>query len=163
MLLRVFLPDKNDLLNQLSFVQSIDYVYKELRFLRASILNSSKIDSVLEDAFDCLFHGTLIIVVMSVLGLNPWPLLVSFSVSITNLFVTRAFQQVFVPHNALFFYSKTLMVSFAFSFGPSAAKYIEGILMIAVRRPYSEWPPSILLFVALFLYYLLVLLLTDKS
>ena len=40
----------------------------------------------------------LAILVMTLLGLNPWPLLVSFS---------------------------TVMVSFAFSFGPSCAKYIE--------------------------------------
>lgn len=109
-LLQVFLPDKDELLPQLSFVQSIDYVYKHLRFLRASILNSSKIDTVLEDAFDVIFNGILVITILTMLGLNPWPLLVSFS---------------------------TLMVSFAFSFGPSCAKYIEGIIMIAVRRPYN--------------------------
>ena len=80
-LLHVFLPDKDDVLPQLSFVQSVDYVYKDLRFLRASILNSSKIDSVLEDAFDAIFNGILVIFVMTMLGLNPWPLLVSFSVS----------------------------------------------------------------------------------
>ena len=80
-LLHVFLPDKDNTLRQLSFVQSIDYIYKDLRFLRASILNSSKIDSVLEDAFDVIFNGILVIIVMTILGLNPWPLLVSFSVS----------------------------------------------------------------------------------
>lgn len=121
-LLKLFQPDKDELLSQLSFLQSVDHVYKQLRFLRASILNSSKIDSVLvrrqvlvrhllcfcetnqavrdpqEDVFDVLFYGMLAILVMTLLGLNPWPLLVSFS---------------------------TLMVSFAFSFGPSCAKYIE--------------------------------------
>ena len=51
-----------------------------------------------EDGFDVLFNGILAILVMTILGLNPWPLLVSFS---------------------------TVMVSFAFSFGPSCAKYIE--------------------------------------
>ena len=33
------------------------------------------------------------------------------------------------------------MVSFAFAFGPSASKVIEGVLMIAVRRPYGMSPP----------------------
>ena len=51
-----------------------------------------------EDGFDVLFNGILVILVMTILGLNPWPLLMSFS---------------------------TLMVSFAFAFGPSCAKYIE--------------------------------------
>ena len=80
-LLHVFLPDKDNKLRQLSFVQAIDYIYKDLRMLRASIINSSKIDSVLEDAFDVIFNGILVIIVMTILGLNPWPLLVSFSVS----------------------------------------------------------------------------------
>jgi hypothetical protein len=97
-LVKVFQPEKGNVLCQLSFVQSVDYVYKSLRYLRASILNSSKIDSVLEDAFDLVFNGILGILVMTLVGLNPWPLLVSFS---------------------------TVMVSFAFSFGPSCAKYIE--------------------------------------
>ena len=46
-LIRIFPSDKDDEISQLSFLQSVDYVYKSLRFLRASILNSSKIDSVL--------------------------------------------------------------------------------------------------------------------
>ena len=47
---------------------------------------------------------------MSVLQLNPWTLLVSLS---------------------------TVLVSFAFALGPSAAKLIEGMIMIAVRRPFD--------------------------
>ena len=47
---------------------------------------------------------------MSVLQLNPWTLLVSMS---------------------------TVLVSFAFALGPSAAKLIEGMIMIAVRRPFD--------------------------
>ena len=47
---------------------------------------------------------------MSVMKLNPWTLLVSLS---------------------------TVLVSFAFALGPSAAKLIEGMIMIAVRRPYD--------------------------
>lgn len=69
-LLGVFLPDKDDLLPQISFVQSCDYVYKHLRFLRASILNASKIDSVLEDVFDCAFYGVLTILLMTLLGFS---------------------------------------------------------------------------------------------
>ena len=47
---------------------------------------------------------------MSVLELNPWTLLISLS---------------------------TVLVSFAFALGPSAAKLIEGMIMIAVRRPFE--------------------------
>jgi small-conductance mechanosensitive channel len=35
----------------------------------------------------------------------------------------------------------TLAVSFAFAFGPSVAKNVEGILLIAVRRPYDIGEP----------------------
>ena len=31
----------------------------------------------------------------------------------------------------------TVMVSFAFALGPSAAKLIEGMMMIAIRRPFD--------------------------
>lgn len=59
-----------------------------------------------EDVFDVIFYGVLTILVMDLLGLNPWPLLVSFS---------------------------TVMVSFAFSFGPSCARYIEvGYPLLAI-------------------------------
>ncbi|CAB9520719.1 expressed unknown protein [Seminavis robusta] len=109
-LVNLFLPEKDNVIHQLEFVRSVDAVYKSLRFLRASIINSTKIDTVLENVFDMVFNGILAIIVMTLLGLNPWPLLVSFS---------------------------TVMVSFAFSFGPSCAKYIEGMLMIAIRRPYD--------------------------
>ena len=58
-LLRVFLPDKDDTVSMLAFVQSCDNVYKQLRFLRASLSNSSKIDSVLEDIFNVAFYAIL--------------------------------------------------------------------------------------------------------
>ena len=69
-LMTVFLPDKDDLISLVSFVQSCDYVYKHLRFLRAAMLNSSKIDSVLEDVFDCICYGTLALLIVSFLGLS---------------------------------------------------------------------------------------------
>jgi small-conductance mechanosensitive channel len=49
-------------------------------------------------------------VVLSMLQFNPWTLLVSIS---------------------------TLLVSLAFAVGPSTARYIEGVLLIALRRPYD--------------------------
>ncbi|CAB9522567.1 Mechanosensitive ion channel protein [Seminavis robusta] len=109
-LLRVFLPDKNEALTMLAFVNSTDNVYKQLRYLRAALSNSSKIDSVLEDSFNGVFYAVLAVILLCLCGFNPWPLLVSFS---------------------------TLTVSFAFAFGPSVAKNVEGVLMIAVRRPYD--------------------------
>jgi len=94
-LLRVFLPDRDESLSMLAFVQSCDNVYKQLRFLRASISNSSKIDSVLENIFNLAFYAVLGLMALTLCGFNPWPLLVSIS---------------------------TLTVSFAFAFGGSVAK-----------------------------------------
>jgi hypothetical protein len=40
-LIRLFRPDRDGTLNMLDFVKSVDAVYKELRLLRAAVLNSS--------------------------------------------------------------------------------------------------------------------------
>ncbi len=72
--------------------------------------NSTLIDSVLENIFNGVFGFILTLIIMSVLELNPWTLLISLS---------------------------TVLVSFAFALGPSAAKLIEGMIMIAVRRPFD--------------------------
>jgi hypothetical protein len=61
-LLRVFLPDNDDALPILAFVQSCDLVYKRLRYLRAALSNSSKIDSVLEDIFNVVFYSILAVI-----------------------------------------------------------------------------------------------------
>lgn len=43
-LVRLFRPDNLNELSQLSFVQSCDWVYRRLRYLRASMTNSTRID-----------------------------------------------------------------------------------------------------------------------
>jgi hypothetical protein len=47
-LIRIFRPEQDRTLDLVSFVKSVDNVYKELRLLRASIRNSSQIDSAFE-------------------------------------------------------------------------------------------------------------------
>lgn len=94
----LFRPDRNGNLNVLSFVQSCDTIYKKLRYFRASVGNASVIDQVLESIIDVVFYFTLGLVVLSLLNLNPWPLLVSMS---------------------------TLLVTASFAVGPSCAKAIE--------------------------------------
>lgn len=105
-LVRLFRPDRFDEVTLLAFVQSCDGVFKRLRYLRASVGNSTSIDRVLESIFNAIFNFFLFLTVLSVLKLNPWALLVSMS---------------------------TVLVSFAFALGPTAAKFIEGMVMIAVR------------------------------
>lgn len=104
---KVFPPDRSGNVSLLAFVMGCDTVYKKLRYFRASVGNSSVIDNVLESIVDSIFFFVLILLVLALLNLNPWPLLVSMS---------------------------TLMVTFAFALGPSAAKAIEGIILVIGRR-----------------------------
>jgi small-conductance mechanosensitive channel len=107
---KLFRPDAKHELPFLDFLQSCDSLYKRLRFFRASVGNASVIDHVLESIIDGIFHFILALGLLSVMRFNPWPLLVSMS---------------------------TLLVSISFAVGSSASKYIEGILLIAFRRPYD--------------------------
>ncbi len=109
-LVKLFRPDKNDEISLLAFVQSCDSAYKKLRYLRAGVGNSTLIDNVLENFFNGVFSLCLALAVMTILQMNPWTLLVSMS---------------------------TVIVSFAFAFGPSVANIVEGCIMIAVRRPFD--------------------------
>jgi small-conductance mechanosensitive channel len=101
----LFRPDSGDNVPLLAFIQSCDTVYKKLRYFRASVGNASVIDKVLEGIIDAVFGFVLALIILSLLQFNPWPLLVSMS---------------------------TLLVTFAFAVGPSAAKAIE------VSRPNKE-------------------------
>lgn len=107
---RLFRPDANREISALSFLQGCDGLYKKLCFFRASVGNASVIDEALEEILNGFFYFILVLVVLSILKINPWPLLVSTS---------------------------TLLVSFSFALGSSASKFIEGIMLIAVRRPYD--------------------------
>jgi hypothetical protein len=95
---KLFRPDRYNQLPLLAFLQSIDTLYKKLRYFRASVGNASVIDHVLEGMIDYAFKFVLSLVILSLLNFNPWPLLVSMS---------------------------TLLVSFSFAMGSSASKYIE--------------------------------------
>lgn len=94
----LFRADRDGEVPILAFIQNCDVVYRKLRYFRASVGNASVIDKVLEGILNGLYAFGLTIVIMSLLNFNPWPLLVSVS---------------------------TLLVSFAFAIGPTAAKAIE--------------------------------------
>lgn len=107
---RLFRPDRSNELSLLAFVQVCDSVYKRFIYFRASVGNDSVIDQVLEQIIDGIFYFILLLLILSVLNLNPWALLVSIS---------------------------TLLFSTAFAIGPSLSRIIEGVLMIVARRPYD--------------------------
>jgi hypothetical protein len=95
---KLFQPDSRNELSLLAFVQSIDSVYKKLRFFRASVRNARAIDNVLESIINVVFYFVLGIFLLSVVHINTWSLLLSLS---------------------------SLLVSFSFAMGPSVSKYVE--------------------------------------
>lgn len=96
---KLFRPDVNNELSLLAFLQCCDALYKKLRYFRANVGNASVIDNALESMVDGGFSFVLCLIVLSVMRINPWPLLVSIS---------------------------TLLVSVSFAVGSSASKWFEG-------------------------------------
>ena len=99
MIRRIFTTDRSGGLPLQAFIQATDKIYKRLRFFRASIRNASVIDCVLERLLNGIFYFTLILLLSSVMQLNPWALLVSLT---------------------------SLLVSVSFALGSSISKYVEG-------------------------------------
>lgn len=95
---RLFRPDVDDALPLVPFVQSIDTVYKKIRYFRASVGNASVIDNVLEKIINGVFYFIVSLILLSFLQINPWPLLVSMT---------------------------SVLVSVSFALGPSVSKYVE--------------------------------------
>jgi small-conductance mechanosensitive channel len=109
-LVRVFRPDRQGNLSVLDFIKSVDAVYKELRFLQASIESSSQIDKSFESMVNAVFYVIVVCIIMSQLGFDPFSLFLSMS---------------------------SVILAFAFAIGSASAKFFEGLLFILVRRPYG--------------------------
>lgn len=107
---RRFRPDASGNLSLFAFIQSCDSIYKRLRYFRASLDNASVISNVLERVTNAIFFFILILLIISVMKINPWNVLLPLT---------------------------SLLVSFSFALGASISHAIEGILLIAVRRPYD--------------------------
>lgn len=108
-LIRIFRPDREGNLTLLDFVKSVDAVYKELRTLRASVANSSKIDKAFEGIINILFYFIVACFTLSAIGVDPFVLFASIS---------------------------GFILGFAFMIGAACSKLFEGILFI-LRRPYD--------------------------
>ena len=76
----------------------VDEVYKELRLLRASVANSSKIDRAFETIFNFVFYSILFCMILSQLGYDPLALFLSIS---------------------------GVILAFAFMIGSASSKYFE--------------------------------------
>ena len=109
-LIRLFRPDRDGVVDVLSFAKSIDLVYKEIRVLRAAVANSSKIDRAFENIINVIFYGIVTTILVSRLGFDPLALFLSFS---------------------------GVVLAFAFMISSASSKYFEGLLFILVRRPFQ--------------------------
>lgn len=109
-LIALLRPDREGNLTLLDFAKSIDAVYKELRLLRASVANASRLDKAFESIFNIFFYFVLICIIVASIGLDPLVLFASIS---------------------------GFILGFAFMIGAACSKYFEGLLLIFVRRPYD--------------------------
>jgi hypothetical protein len=107
---KLFTPNPSGNLPLIAFVQAVDQCYKRVVFLRASLKNASLLDDVLERLFNGIFYFVLILFLSSILQLHPWTLMVSIT---------------------------SILVSVSFAFGSSVSAYVDGILLIAIRRPFD--------------------------
>lgn len=97
-LIKLFRPDRDGSIDCIDFVKSIDTVYKELRLLRASVANSSKIDRAFESIFNVIFYAIVICIILSQIGYDPLSLFLSIS---------------------------GVILGFAFMIGSASSKYFE--------------------------------------
>jgi hypothetical protein len=104
-MIKLFRPDRDGTLSILDFVKSVDKVYREIRLLRASVNNSTKvskstlhawallvihfltrscylnnqIDSAFENIINIVYYVITLALVLGALGLDPLALFVSVS------------------------------------------------------------------------------------
>ncbi|GKY98944.1 hypothetical protein MPSEU_000850200 [Mayamaea pseudoterrestris] len=109
-LIKLFRPERDGTLSLLDCAKSIDSVYKELRLLRASVANSTRMDAAFETLFNVVFYFIIICVVLSFLGIDPIVLFASVS---------------------------GFVIGFAFMIGSAAAQFFSGAMFIIYRKPYD--------------------------
>lgn len=102
-LVRVFRPDRDGKLSMLDFIRSVDRVYKDLRLLRASIINSSQIDQAFEALINIVFYFIIFCFVLASWNIDPLALFLSLS---------------------------SIILAFTFAIGSASAKYFEVIISV---------------------------------
>jgi len=109
-LVRLFRPNRAGEITKLEFIKSIDSVYKQLRLILANINSSSQIDRSYGQIANLIFFIAATLCGLWAIGVEVKTLVIGIS---------------------------GLLVSSAFMIGAAASKYLEGILLILVRRPYD--------------------------
>jgi len=111
-LLRAFRPDRDGNLTLLDFVKSVDNAYKKLRLLQASILNNSQIDNAAERMYN-----------------------VAFYLAYCFIFQAGILGMTFISTFIMLLFGVVAPLSFALS--NACGKYVEGVLLVLVRKPYG--------------------------
>jgi len=109
-LVKLFRPERDGTLLLVDFIRSIDEVYKNLQLLKASILNSSKVDSALEFMIHALFCAVIFVAILLVFQRNPLGALTPII---------------------------TFVIPFSFVFGNAGSDWFKGVLLILVRDAYD--------------------------
>lgn len=109
-LVKLFRPGRDGLVTKLEFCKSIDNQYKELRKLRASIVNEGKVNIASERIINFLFYGVMLVIGLGVLGIDPV---------------------------ALFGVMTSFILGFSFMISGASSDYFRGLLFITLQRPYD--------------------------
>ncbi|KAL3920681.1 MAG: hypothetical protein SGILL_003135 [Bacillariaceae sp.] len=109
-LMHVFRPSREGDITLVEFVKSIDTVYKEVRKLRASVANESKMNAGTEKIINAAFYFILIFCFLAAIGMDPV---------------------------VIFGGLAAFVISFSFCVSGASSDYIKGLLFILVQRPYD--------------------------
>ena len=107
-LVKLFRPDRESELSILDFVKSCDQVYKNLRFLAASIENTAQIDGALEKLLNTTGGVILIFFLLSIYNVDVDSLLSNLAVVVAAL--------AFMISDAAFNFIQVRVVSTSFLF-----------------------------------------------
>ena len=107
---RMFKPDKDGNLSHLDFIRAIDAVYRELRFLVATIENFMQVDRAYERILNSVYFLFMLCVSLAILQIDALAFIVSLS---------------------------SIAVAFAFMIGAASSNYFEGLLLILIRKPFE--------------------------
>ena len=118
-LIYVFRPNRDGTISMIDFCKSIDTVYKEIRKLRASIANESRMNVGAETGINCIFYAMLVLVALFIVG------------EIAGH--DNDVEEILVIFGALF----AATIPFAFCFGRALGDFVIGISFILVQRPYD--------------------------
>jgi hypothetical protein len=109
-LMKLFRPTRDGDISLIDFCKSVDFVYKEIRKLRASVANEGVMNAAAEKLIDFIFYSAIIILALAAVG-----------VDVVVLFASMA----------------TIIISFSFCVGGASSDVIKGLLFILLQRPYD--------------------------